>query len=144
MLAVRFTRQYRHYLLGKTFTIRTDNASLLWVIKFRNLSGQLARWVEELSQYKCQIMHRAGKLHTNADALSRVPTEKQKGAEYRSIYIPIEELPCGGCKYCNRVDKCWKQFEDDVDYVIPLSIRYVKKPSDDDQDSSDWIKNITK
>ena len=77
LAVVKFTRQYRHYLLGKKFTIRTDNASLLWVMKFKNLSGQLARWVEELSQYDFSIMHRPGRLHVNADALSRLPTESQ-------------------------------------------------------------------
>ena len=31
---VRFTRQYRHYLLGKPFTVRTDHSSLTWLMRF--------------------------------------------------------------------------------------------------------------
>ena len=31
---VRFTRQYRHYLLGKPFTVRTDHGSLTWAGQF--------------------------------------------------------------------------------------------------------------
>lgn len=140
LAVVRFTRQYRHYLLGKPFTIRTDNASLLWIMKFRNLTGQLARWVEELSQYDFKIMHRAGRLHTNADSLSRVPTEAQVCSQYRAN-IPLEELPCKGCRYCQRVHDKWKAFEEDVDYAIPLSVRNLQHA--EELDGMRWIKQYS-
>lgn len=35
--------------------------------------GQLARWLEKLAEYKFGIIHRPGRLHTNADSLSRRP-----------------------------------------------------------------------
>jgi hypothetical protein len=31
---VRFTRQFRHYILGKVFTVRTDHSSLTWLLRF--------------------------------------------------------------------------------------------------------------
>ena len=68
---VRLTRQFRHHLLGKPFTIRTDHNSLLWLLRFKEPQGQLARWIEELSQYNMTLKHRRGSLHSNADALSR-------------------------------------------------------------------------
>ncbi|KAE8278799.1 hypothetical protein D5F01_LYC22374 [Larimichthys crocea] len=37
------------------------------------LEGQLARWVEQLANFQYKIVHRPGKLHGNADALSRLP-----------------------------------------------------------------------
>lgn len=37
------------------------------------IEGQLARWLEELSQYNMVIQHIPGKKHTNADGLSRIP-----------------------------------------------------------------------
>ena len=43
--------------------------------EFKNIEGQLARWMEELSQFDMSVVHRAGKLHANADALSRIPDE---------------------------------------------------------------------
>ena len=70
-----FIRQYRHYLLGNLFIIRTDHKSLRWLLNFKSIEGQLARWIEELSQYNMLIQHRAGKKHANADALSRIPNE---------------------------------------------------------------------
>ena len=48
---VVFTRQFRHYLLGRKFTLRTDHSSLVWLMRFKHPEGQLARWLEELSQY---------------------------------------------------------------------------------------------
>ena len=46
---VRFTRQFRHYLLGKPFTVRTDHSSLTWLLRFKEPQGQLARWRSYLS-----------------------------------------------------------------------------------------------
>lgn len=43
-------------------------------MNFKYLSGILARWMEELSQYDMVVLHRKGVDHTNADALSRIPT----------------------------------------------------------------------
>ena len=41
-------------------------------MRFKDIEGQLARWLEELAQYDMQIIHRKGKEHDNADALSRL------------------------------------------------------------------------
>lgn len=70
---VRFTRQYKYYLLGRVFTVRTDHSSLTWLLRFKDPQGQIARWIEELSQYHMVVQHRPGAKHGNADALSRVP-----------------------------------------------------------------------
>ena len=40
---VRFTRHFRHYLLGREFVLRTDHGSLTWLMRFKNADGQLAR-----------------------------------------------------------------------------------------------------
>lgn len=40
---IRFTRQFRHYLLGRKFVIRTDHNSLTWLLRFKDSQGQLAR-----------------------------------------------------------------------------------------------------
>ena len=47
LVVVRFTRHFKHYLLGRRFTLRTDHNSLLWLMGFKNIEGQLARWIEE-------------------------------------------------------------------------------------------------
>ena len=70
---VRLTRHFKHYLLGRRFTLRTDHNILLWLMAFKNIEGQLARWIEELAVYNMEIVHRPGKDHVNADGLSRIP-----------------------------------------------------------------------
>ena len=119
---VAFTRHFRHYLLGQEFVVRTDHSSLSWLYRFRDPSGQLGRWLEELSQYNLKIQHRNGNLHSNADGLSRVPS----GMKECNCYLAGKELsslPCGGCKYCTRLHSQWAKFETEVDYVVPLAIR---------------------
>ena len=68
---VHFVKYFRHYLYGKKFLVRTDHGSLRWLMNFKNPEGQVARWLEILSSYEMKIEHRPGRLHKNADALSR-------------------------------------------------------------------------
>ena len=118
---IRFSRQFRHYLLGRHFTVRTDHNSLTWLMNFKEPQGQLARWLEELSQFNMEIQHRPGKKHANADALSRIP-----GGEPCSDFnlrVKLQDLPCGGCPYCTRAHTNWSGFDQDVDDVVPLANR---------------------
>eukprot|EP00731_Ephydatia_muelleri_P019461 Em0012g286a len=64
-------RHFRPYLYGRKFTLRTDHHCLQWLHNFKELEGQVARWLEVLSEYDYTVIHRVGKQHTNADALSR-------------------------------------------------------------------------
>ena len=73
LAVVEFVHHFRHYLLGKEFTLRTDHNSLVWVRNFKEPEGQLARWLQKLEEYNFTIVHRRGALHSNADALSRIP-----------------------------------------------------------------------
>ena len=73
LAVVFFIKQFRNYLLGRRFLVRTDHSALRWL---RNLSepiGQQARWLETLEEFEFDIEHRPGKRHGNADALSRRP-----------------------------------------------------------------------
>lgn len=70
------TRQWRHYLLGKRFRVRTDHSALKWLQNFKEPEGQLARWLESLSEYDMVVEHRPGKQHGNADGLSRIPCKQ--------------------------------------------------------------------
>jgi hypothetical protein len=40
---VCFTRQFKYYLLGRSFTVRMDHYSLTWLLRFKDPQGQLAR-----------------------------------------------------------------------------------------------------
>ena len=105
---VRFTRQFRHYLLGRKFFVRTDHSCLRWLMGFKNPTGMLARWLEELSQYDMVVLHRQGKNHGNADALSRIP-DKEVYCQYYMAGCKPEDLPCGGCRFCTRAFQQWSR-----------------------------------
>ena len=75
---VYFTKLYRHYLLGKRFTIRTDHAALQWLKKTPEPIGQQSRWLEQLEAFDYTVVHREGRKHQNADAMSRIPCSQCK------------------------------------------------------------------
>ena len=70
---VTYVDYFRYYLAGCKFLVRTDHHSLKWLMSFREPEGQVARWLERLQEYNFEVEHRAGKLHYNADAMSRKP-----------------------------------------------------------------------
>ena len=37
--------------------------------------------------------------------------------------VTLEQLPCKGCKKCQKMMESWKQFHEEVDDVIPLAIQ---------------------
>ena len=151
LAVVRFCRYFRHYLLGKPFIVRSDHNSLAWLMRFKHIEGQLARWIEELAQYDFRILHRSGSKHSNADGLSRIP-DTIKPCLCFEAGSDVSALPCGGCSYCKRAETQWSRFTNDVDDVLPLAMKkpeqltcpdseYVLRPavlsaSDSDQDET--------
>ena len=134
---VVFTKHYRHYLLGNKFKVRTDHNSLIWLMRFKNIEGQLARWIEELQNYDMELLYRAGRDHGNADGMSRLPDMVELCRGYKAG-VKIEELPCGGCRFCVRMQDKWGKFEEEVDDVVPLAVREVGL------EPGGWVENYTK
>ena len=135
LLAVlMFMHHYRHYLLGRHFTIRMDHASLVWIMRFRNSWGQLARWLSVLSEYSFDIQHSSGSKHSNSDGLSRIPVQRE--CDCYTAGRSLEFLPCKGCHFCIRLHEQWRRFEEEVNDVVPLSVRTLKLIEDVKEDSA--------
>lgn len=71
-------RKFHKYLLGRRFTIITDHKPLIYLLSEKNNVPQMTstrrlRWIIELGAYDYSIEHKSGKLHLNADSLSRLP-----------------------------------------------------------------------
>ena len=144
---VKFCRQFRHHLFGDSFLIRTDHNSLTWLTRFQHLEGQLACWLEELSQYNFRIIYHKSIFHENMDSLSRIADTLQKCDCYRAG-TKVEDLPCGGCAYCRRVHRQWARFNDDVDDVVPLAVcninvQDVGQVRSDHHAVSNWVENMS-
>ena len=82
---VYFVRQFKQYLLGRKFLIRTDHAALQWLKRTPEPVGQQSRWLEQLAAYDFDIIHRAGVRHSNDDALSRIPCHQCGWTEVSAI-----------------------------------------------------------
>jgi hypothetical protein len=52
LAVVYFIKHFRHYLVGKEFTLRTDHGSLRWLFNFKEPVGQVARWIEYLAAFQ--------------------------------------------------------------------------------------------
>ena len=64
-------KQYRQYLLGRKFIVRSNHADLTYLHSAKELIGQQARWLDFIEEFTFDLQHRAGLSHGNADALSR-------------------------------------------------------------------------
>ncbi|CAG2215770.1 unnamed protein product [Mytilus edulis] len=115
-------RNFHHYLYGSPFLVRTDHGALNWLLRFKNPEGQMARWLEVLNTYNFEVQHRPGRLHGNADGLSR--------------------RPCYPCSHCNKQDQ--KEF---TNTELEGCIRMAKTNDDiEDQNTEDetqWIQQKT-
>lgn len=78
LLAVyKYVHQFKHYLHGKKFKVRTDHRALTWLLKWNNPNtSQYCRWQNSLQLFDMEIEYRKGKEHTNADFMSRIPCEQ--------------------------------------------------------------------
>lgn len=72
LAVVHFVEHWRPYLHGAEFVIKVDHWALKWLMKSAH-GGKFARWALKLAEYQFTIRHRPGKLHGNADAMSRLP-----------------------------------------------------------------------
>ena len=84
MVCLFALKHFHPYLYSVPFTIRSDHGSLRWLLNFKNIERQLGKWSECLGSYTFKLIHRAGKVHGNADTLSC--------------------RPCTTCKYCDRIE----------------------------------------
>ena len=101
LAVVTFVQMWKRYLLGHHFLIRSDHSSLRWLVSFKNPEGQIARWIEVLSHFDYKLEHRSGISHRNADGLSRIPCDPNACQCFDGKTV-LENLPCGGCKSCQK------------------------------------------
>ena len=105
----------------------------MWLHKFREPDGQIARWLQRLGPYIFKIEHRAGKRHGNADALSRVPCElncrqckrvENEGCENKE-YSHVSELRNGSTEIENHVFDLSALFNDNTDSLDSCDIAVI-------------------
>ena len=66
-------KAFHPYIYGRPVIVRTDNTAVAWAKRIKRPVNQMARWLQELGTYDLHEIHRPGRIHWNADALSRRP-----------------------------------------------------------------------
>jgi hypothetical protein len=89
---------------------------LKWLFNFKDSQGQLARWLEVLSQYDFEIQHRSGSKHQNADALSG------KDGDHPLCEHQMKGESNVKCDICISMFEEWSDFSCKVDNVGNLGI----------------------
>jgi hypothetical protein len=113
-------KKCRHYLYGTHFLIRTDHASLVWLVNFKDPEGMIARWISQLQEYDYRIEHRKGTLHGNADGLSR-----------RHVHRTCKRTDCPDCSIaikCIRSLKDTKAPGKTADLARAIVVDYTSHP----------------
>ena len=90
LAGVEAVKRFHHYIYSVETVVRTDHGALIWLMSFKNIEGQMARWFETLGAFDLKVRHRTGRKHMNADCLSR--------------------LPCDNCDYCSKRECVTKQY----------------------------------
>jgi hypothetical protein len=72
--AIIYIRKWKYYLQHRRFILRIDNAAMQWIRTLvEPVQGMVQRWLQTLANNEFDVVHRLGRNHSNADALSRAP-----------------------------------------------------------------------
>ena len=91
---IHSVESFRSYIYGRPITIITDHQPLVW-FKTADLNTRVQKWRFKLSEYDYNVIYKPGKLNSNADALSRNPTEEvmaDKPAEDNKVVACLKTI----------------------------------------------------
>ena len=108
------------------FTVYTDHAALRWLLTIAEPSGRLARWRLRLSEFEFEIKYKKGTKNTQADALSRLPTDSETVFDPDADVVPVylaeatENLP----SELDTEKALQPDVDDEVDFLVEYWAEY--------------------
>ena len=130
LLAIRASiEQWAHHLRMEEFVLRTDHQALKWVSTMKCNDRAMLNWASYVRTFKFEIEHRPGRLHSNADALSRAPRRK-----------------CGidGCRDCQNPNTYHEDSSDDALRATYAVTRGQTRKADADKKKAEAAKTTRK
>lgn len=84
-------KKFRNFLFARKFLCRTDNAALTSLMKTPEPLAQQGRWLDLISEFTFEIIHRPAAQNGACDALSRRPCERDDVTKMCSKCRPKSE-----------------------------------------------------
>ena len=79
------TKRFHEYLYGNDFTVYTNNNPLTYILTTAKLDATSHRWMAALAAYNFTLNYRPGKTNVDADALSRIPWDREQTVEPETV-----------------------------------------------------------
>ncbi|MCI27282.1 RNA-directed DNA polymerase (Reverse transcriptase), partial [Trifolium medium] len=92
MDVVLVIQHWHPYLLGRRFTVSTDQKSLKRLLQQRIVTAEQQNWTAKLLGYDFEIVYKQGKLNKGADALSRIHEGEINAMVSQLKWIQIEQV----------------------------------------------------
>ena len=91
LAAVWAIKKFQYLIWGCELLIVTDHHALCWLMSKKDLAGRLARWATVIQGENLKFIHKSGKTHLDADALSRHPSEggDEEVDEHKDNYVTL-------------------------------------------------------
>ncbi|KAF9761553.1 Retrovirus-related Pol polyprotein from transposon 17.6 [Nosema granulosis] len=127
---VKGIEHFRHYLLGKQFTLRTDHKALAYMWETKNPCSRILRWSLKLQEYTFKVEYIKGETNI-ADGLSRIPTinvlrkttteardTKQREEILHEYHKLLGHGAAGNMNFLIRLRYHWESLSRDIDKTI--------------------------
>ena len=103
---VYFLEYWKFYTQGNHIIVRVDHGPLIWAKNTKGPSKMHERWLTilqnanlnkdpndilRIEEHDIEIKHRPGRLHTNADSMSRIPNRDAVPEEIVNIKVNVIE-----------------------------------------------------
>ena len=128
--------KFQPFIEGEEITLVTDHAALVWARVYENANRRLAAWGAVFAAYPgLTIVHRAGRIHSNVDPLSRLIRIPPHDSPLSDDNTPIEQDEVKRNIAQNAEDRIFRaaapkasfsvfQWEDVIDkYTFPVRTR---------------------
>lgn len=85
--------KFQPYLGGRPFTLITDSAARIWLLKSQALSPRYHDWALRLIKHGINLKWRPETQKQLLDALSRLPNERNVSEDFHDSFLGTESLP---------------------------------------------------